>query len=263
MARPFKRKSDRKRKDAPWYFKYKDAFGEWRTKRGCADLEETKRMANKLNDDARMRREGLVNPKDDLFKVHEQRPISDHLNDFQAMLLDKANTPKHASVTKNRAVCILEMAGANKISEIMLSKIEGALGRLREQGYGLETCNHYVRAVKAFSRWLHRDGRAREHVLAYLSTFNSATDKRRPPETPDRRRGDEVDRRRRVRADCQGDVQGRPGNAVPPDDGDGLPGTRTRLFDTRELRLRQRPSDRDRQGVLLQTSAHGRSAASP
>ncbi len=43
----------------------------------------------------------------------------------------------------------------------------------------LESVNHHIRAVKAFSRWLWKDGRAREHALAHLATVNPESDRRR------------------------------------------------------------------------------------
>jgi hypothetical protein len=179
MAKPFKRKCDKGRKGAPRYFKFKDANGVWQTQRGCSSYEETKRLQNKSADDARLRRAGLVNPKDDQYQKHEDRPLSEHLEDFRKMLVNKGGTARHAAVTKYRASRVLEMAGAVRISDIVLSKVQAAVANLNAQGLGLETCNHHVRAVKGFARWLYRDGRAREHVLMNLSTFNSATDKRR------------------------------------------------------------------------------------
>src|SRR5262249_12967829 len=179
MAKPFKRKRDKGRKDTPWYFKFKDANGVWQTQRGGSSYEETKRMQNKFADDARVRRGGLVNPKDDQHQKHEDQPLSEHLEDFRQMLVNKGGTARHAAVTKYRASRVLEMAGAVRISDIVLSKVQAAVAKLNAQGLGLETCNHHVRAVKGFARWLYRDGRAREHLLMSLSTYNAATDQRR------------------------------------------------------------------------------------
>ena len=47
-------------------------------------------------------------------------------------------------------------------------------GSLRAEGLSQESLNHYIRAAKSFSRWLWRDGRARDHALAHLATANSA-----------------------------------------------------------------------------------------
>ena len=41
-----------------------------------------------------------------------------------------------------------------------------------------QTRNHYLRAVKQFSRWLKWNGRTREDRLAHLSMWNVRTDRR-------------------------------------------------------------------------------------
>src|SRR5262249_31474260 len=64
-------------------------------------------------------------------------------------------------------------------SDLSLSRVQSALGALRNHGLSLETVNHHVRALKAFSRWLWNDGRARDHALAHLSTSNPEADRRR------------------------------------------------------------------------------------
>src|SRR4051812_11849371 len=53
------------------------------------------------------------------------------------------------------------MVGAGRISRIVLSQVRAAIASVKTKGSGLEMCNHYARAVKAFSRWLWRDGRTR------------------------------------------------------------------------------------------------------
>ena len=52
-----------------------------------------------------------------------------------------------------------------------------AIGDLRKEK-SLQTCQHYLRAIKQFSRWLERDGRIRHDALAHLTGFNAATDRR-------------------------------------------------------------------------------------
>ena len=50
--------------------------------------------------------------------------------------------------------------GRRTVADLTPSRVQAALGTLRAGGLSLETVNHHVRAVKAFSRWLWRDGRA-------------------------------------------------------------------------------------------------------
>ncbi len=179
MASVFKRARDRKRPGASWYIAYADERGIRRTIKGCPDKAATEGMARKLESEAELRRRGVIDPRADAYRDHEARPLADHLAAFQAMLEAKNGTAKHASVTRNRAGRVLDLAGFRHVSELSLSKALDALAKLRADGLGAETINHHVRAVKGFSRWLWKDGRAREHHLAHLATASPEADRRR------------------------------------------------------------------------------------
>jgi integrase len=56
--------------------------------------------------------------------------------------------------------------------------LSGLAALQRDRDYGRETVNHHVRAVRAFARWLWKEGRAREHLLAHLATVNPESDRR-------------------------------------------------------------------------------------
>jgi hypothetical protein len=51
-------------------------------------------------------------------------------------------------------------------------------GAPNERSLSLRTLNHYLRVIKSFARWLHRDKRTRDDALAILESFNAAIDPR-------------------------------------------------------------------------------------
>src|ERR1700727_462986 len=179
MASVFKRKRDRLRKGAAWFIAYTDENGKRRSVKGCTDKAATEGIARKLETDAEERRRGVIDPKDIGYTVHDARPLADHLDAFQAALVAKGGTDRHPKVSAYRARRVLDLAGIGRISELSLSKALSAVVALREEGLSVETINHHIRAVKGFSRWLWRDGRAREHYLTHLATSNSEADRRR------------------------------------------------------------------------------------
>lgn len=162
-----------------WYFRFVDGDGVRRMRRGCPCKRATEELARAAETEAARIRAGLIDPKAEAYRRHESRPLADHLDDYKAALVAKGGTAKHAGMSTNRARRVLSLAGIERISDLSLSKALGALAALRSEGLGPETINHHVRAVKAFSRWLWRDGRAREHALAHLGTINPETDRRR------------------------------------------------------------------------------------
>jgi integrase len=77
-----------------------------------------------------------------------------------------------------RAAAIIEKSKAEHPGDLAASKVQAAIAALRDEGLALQTCNYYLRAIKQFSRWLWRDGRSREDVLAHLSGYNAQLDRR-------------------------------------------------------------------------------------
>ena len=58
------------------------------------------------------------------------------------------------------------------------SAVQAAVRSLKTDGLSLKTCNHYLRAIKTFSRWMHRDKRTRDDALAVLEAYNADTNPR-------------------------------------------------------------------------------------
>ncbi len=162
-----------------WYYRFVDAVGKQREFKGCPDRRATEAMAAAAEAEAANVRNGYVDPKARGYRDHGARPLAEHLDAFQAMLAAKGGTVKHAGVTRNRAERIIDLAGFRRVSDLSSSKALDALAKLRADDFAAETINHHIRAIKAFSRWLWKDGRAREHHLAHLATANPEADRRR------------------------------------------------------------------------------------
>lgn len=210
MSSVYKKARDRKRPGASWYITYADENGTRRTVKGCPDKAATEAIARKLETEADLRRRGVIDPKADVYREHERRPLAEHVADWSAFLLGKGGTAAHADVSRRRVARLVALARgarletiapapagmtreawaavdraiaehleAARLVDLAPSRVQAALAALRDGGLSAETVNHHVRAVKGFSRWLWRDGRAREHALTHLSTSNPEADRRR------------------------------------------------------------------------------------
>ena len=177
VASIFKRGGHRGKEDIYW-IAYSPVRGVRKTLRGCRDKGATEALAKRLETEAWERRKGLVNPKAEAYGAAEAKPLRAHLADFAKALRDRENTEKHVALTRGHVERVLTAANVARISELSPSRVQDALATLRAEGRGLTTCNHALRAVKSFGKWLVRDGRAREDALAYMAAFNAATDVR-------------------------------------------------------------------------------------
>ena len=65
-----------------WYASFKGVKG-WTKKAAGRDKAAAVRIASALQNDAMLRREGLVDPKCDAYAAAEKRPLAEHLEDFR------------------------------------------------------------------------------------------------------------------------------------------------------------------------------------
>ena len=166
-----------------WYYRYVDATGKQVERKGHWDFKTTQGMARKAEDEAARVRNGLVSHKDAGYTHYESKPLADHIADWQAALVAKGFTPKHAEHTSNRVrrlTAVLLRAEvalsdhrtvppkdrpsfvesiANSIkpahlSDLNRTNIQDAIAQLKAAGWSLQTCNHYRASIKAFTKWI-------------------------------------------------------------------------------------------------------------
>src|SRR4051794_8716921 len=160
-----------------WYGRFKDGEGRLRTVPLCTDKAAAKTMLAKLVTDARMASLGMV----DTFVDHRAKPLADHLDDYRRYLTGKGDTARHADQTHGRIKAILDGCRVRRIADLSAAAVVEHLAGLREgeAGIATETSNHYLRAIKAFSTWLQKDGRSSQDPLRFLSRLNPEADRRR------------------------------------------------------------------------------------
>ena len=167
-----------RKKGKVWYFRYVDAEGVKRERKGCSDRRATEGMAAQVEADAGRVRSGLADPADLAFRGSEARPLADHAREYRAALLAKGGGEKHANQTLNYVLKVAGIARADRLGDLIPSRVQGAIAGLREAGSSHRTCNAHLVATKGFSRWLWRDGRARADALVGLSGYNANEDRR-------------------------------------------------------------------------------------
>jgi integrase len=213
-----------------YIIEYLDENGDRRRKTGATDKTVTERLARDLENRVLLRREGLIDPKAESLKAHESKSLADHLADWQACLIHRGGTAKHADLSADRVRRLAAvMCGCTpdevdgkrmtrrqckaarermaraiepaRLSLLTADKVQSALATFRDSGRSLETCNHYRRAVRGFAQWAWKNGRLRHNPLLSVSGFNAKEDRRH-----DRRTVSLEELRRLIEAAEQGPV---------------------------------------------------------
>ncbi|HUX15679.1 MAG TPA: hypothetical protein VMW52_04350, partial [Phycisphaerae bacterium] len=184
MASVYKRQGAKR-----WSISYTDENGARRVVTGLTGKVDSDRLAAELQAEADRRRRGLSDPAEERLAEQGRVPLyvldvdgkvaGGHLADFHQALLDRGGTAKNAHMKAAQVLRILQACKAERASDLLPAPVQRALKSLHDDdGLSLRTCNHYLRSVKQFSRWLHRERRAREDSLQHLAGFNAALDRR-------------------------------------------------------------------------------------
>ncbi len=162
-----------KTKSKKWWGRYRDENGERRVPL-AVDKAAAHAMLNELVKKVERRAAGL----DDPFEKHQRKPLAEHLADFLAHLTNKGSTLDHVKLTQQRAEAIIRRCKFQRIDDINAGRVQEALALLRAEGRSAASSNHYLRAIKMFTRWLVRDRRVGDDRLAHLSMLNAKIDLR-------------------------------------------------------------------------------------
>ena len=163
-----------KQKSRKWWGRYRDALGRDRRVPLAADKVAAQAMLLDLIRRAELERAGRSDPYEDHFK----NPLSEHIEAFEQYLVNKGVTEKQTYTAKSHVEKIAKKCKWKSLKDISASAVQSYLGDLKRKGRSAQTCNHYLKSVKQFTRWLRLDRRSPDDPLAHLSRMNVSVDRR-------------------------------------------------------------------------------------
>ncbi|MDZ4848411.1 MAG: site-specific integrase [Pirellulaceae bacterium] len=158
-----------------WWGQYRDENKKLRRKPLAQDKAAATAMLQKLVRKVELRVAGVT----DCFDDHRAIPLAKHIDEFIEYLHNKGNIKTYVSRTQQMLRDIVDACKFTMMTQISASAVQSFLGSLRNDGYSVNSVNHYLRAAKMFSRWLFRDHRNQEDRLMHLRVQNPETDRRR------------------------------------------------------------------------------------
>jgi integrase len=162
-----------------WYFRITDENREKQERKGCTDRRVTEELAREAESKVARIKAGLVDDKAERIARETRRPVAEHVADFIAGSEAKGNDPKHVRSTRTYVERVITLAGIERISDLSPSSVSLAVTVLKAEALSARAVNAYVTAIKSFSRWLKRDGRASDYALETLTKQNEQIDRRR------------------------------------------------------------------------------------
>lgn len=156
-----------------WYGQLKDAQGRIRRMPLCTDKAAARQMLDAIVRRVEREEAGLIDPLTD----HRRTPLDDHLEQYRSYLEAKDNTERHVRETVGQIKKVLAGCGFRYIADLDSEKVSHYLKQRRKAGMSTERSNHYVRSMKAFTRWMEPKRVARD-PLRDLKTQDAAKDRR-------------------------------------------------------------------------------------
>ncbi len=115
----------------------------------------------------------------------EGKVMGGHLADFLADAEARGVSDRQRHMLGQRIADTLTRAKLVWLRDLSAARVQAAIAALlsptdaKPTGLSKQSLTHYTRALKQFSRWLHRERRTAEDLLVGLRGYNAETDKRR------------------------------------------------------------------------------------
>jgi len=150
MATVFKRIGKRN-----WYIDWYDYTGRRQSKSArTTDKAAATRIANKLDADAALRREQVIDTSCDDHVKQMDRKIKEHLADYVSALRAKGNSDLHVTRTETTIEKACSESSFVLLRDVSADGVNRVLSRLRSDGMSARTIASHAQSMKSFTSWL-------------------------------------------------------------------------------------------------------------
>ena len=143
------------------------------------DKSAATRIANKIEADTALRRDGVVDPQLDAICDESRRSVESHLVDFENKMKAGGRKAKHIDTTSGIIRAIAEDGQWASVADISADAVNQYAGTLKAQGRSAQTIKNHLTAIKGFSKWLANNHKLPRDPLASVSKPNPKADRRR------------------------------------------------------------------------------------
>jgi integrase len=151
-----------------WYVRYRDAQGNQTEVKAGPDKSVAKTIANDLESKIQRIKLGTLDPREAASNDAERIGIATHVEDYVRNLGARGCVHGHVDGIRKRLEWFLGESKITRLSQLRPSLADDALKTLRDAHRSDRTVAHYAAALKSFARWLWKDKRTREDLLADL-----------------------------------------------------------------------------------------------
>jgi len=173
------RKNDELQTTRGYYLRYRIGnmpVDRWKSL-GTTDLQVATKKAQEFIQEIEREAAGILEPK--LVRDAAQRPLTEHLNDYEADLLKRGRAGRGgrgARLLKARIVRLVNESGWKLPASITADSFITWRNR---QTASLRTLNHYLQGMISFLNWMERVGRIKSNPLKFVGKVDERGQKKR------------------------------------------------------------------------------------
>ena len=179
MATIFKRTNNKTgKKSGNYIIEYFDATGRRITKSsGTTDKAAAEQIARHLEAEVAKRKAGLIDPRQEAFALHAMKPLSEHLDAFEAAIESQAKA-NHVQRTRSKIDRIVTWCGWSILRDVEADGVNRFASSLRAANQAPATIRHYITAIRHFTKWATESGRLPFDVLVTVKKPNAKLDRK-------------------------------------------------------------------------------------
>jgi integrase len=146
---------------------------------GTTDYDAACQIAAKLETDAALRKQGVIDASQSRFAEQNQRPLSEHVAEYLAHCEHVGQNRVHVANKRAQLDKLIAGIGASRLSDLEPNKVERYLASLIKAGKSHRTHNQHRATVVTFAEWCWEQGRIASNPLKIVPALNEAKDRRR------------------------------------------------------------------------------------
>jgi len=136
---------------------------------GTTDKASAIRIGNKLEADAALRRENVIDTRLEAIAQEGQKLIGDVLDTYQASMSASGKTTNHIDSTGNKINSIVADQEWSKLADVQADGLNRFCSDLRNAQKAPRTIAAYIQAIKGFTRWATKNGKLASDPLVTVS----------------------------------------------------------------------------------------------
>ena len=172
----------------PWIASWHDEIGRRRERSTrTTDKASAERILAKHVADAALRRDGVIDARQDKLSAEAKKLLADHFTAYIAHC-EHVGQAKRNVIQKERHLARLSAStGADRLCDLSVDALERYLTKLRDQGASARTVNFARQIAVAFASWCVKTGRLANNHLSVAPKLDESRDRRvvRRPLTDD------------------------------------------------------------------------------